>query len=279
MIAALAAGCAIACVLLALAMRATVARSARRYGRAVTALTEQRLADLFVFLDARRVLRVSLVGMLVLAALGLLTARPWLVLLALAVPMAPQACYRWLRHHRHRRIASQLPDAALALAAALRAGSGLPQALGVLASRQPHPIAQEFELLVRKQRVGVPLDQALAELAERVPGPEVALFVAAVRIARELGGSLAATLERLGEALRRKLALEARIRALTSQGKIQGVVVGLLPLFLLWVLTLLEPQAMRPLFTTAGGWAVLGVLAVLETVGFLLIRRIVRIEV
>lgn len=279
MIAVLASGCAVACMLVALAARATIARSARRYSRAVVSLTEQRLADLFVFLDARRVLRASLAAMLGVAALGTFTSRPWLILLALAVPLAPQAGYRWLRRRRHRRIAAQLPDASLALAAALRSGSSLPQALGTLATRQARPIAQEFDLLTRKQRLGVPLDQALAEFAERVPGPEAALFVAAVRIARELGGNLAETLERLGEALRRKLALEARIRALTSQGKIQGLVVGLLPLFLLWVLTLLEPEAMKPLFATPGGWAVLGVLAVLETVGFLLIRRIVRIEV
>lgn len=276
---AIAAGLTTSLLLLAAGMRPLIGRSARRYGRAVTDLAERRLADLFVFFEAQRILRLSL-GMMGLAVVfGVLSGRTALALLALSVPLVPQTVYRWLLAARRRRFAVQLPDALMALAAALRSGSSLPQALAGLAARQPRPLCQEFELVARKQRLGVPLDLALAELAQRIPGADVALFATAVRIARELGGNLAEALERLGETLRRKLAMEARIRALTSQGRIQGVIVGLLPAFLLWVLTALEPEAMRPLFTTRSGWAVLAVLIVLETLGFLLIRRIVRIEV
>ena len=105
------------------------------------------------------------------------------------------------------------------------------------------------------------------------------MFVTAVRIARELGGNLSESLERLADTLRRKLAMEDKILALTSQGKIQGWIVGLLPIFLAGVLYLMEPEAMTPLFTTTIGYVVLGAVAVLEFIGFIVIRKIVSIEV
>jgi tight adherence protein B len=272
---------AVSAVLFAFASVRMIGIAADRYGRSVAQIAERGFADVFVFLGARELLRFSLLAVLVVpAALFALTRSAGIVLLAaVVVPLGPQLAWRWLDRRRRRRFVSQLPDAIAALAGSLRAGASLAQALAGLAERQPRPLSQELALVARKQRMGMPLDRALAELVERMPGAELALFVACVRIARELGGNLAESLERLAATLRRKSAIEGKLRALTSQGKIQGVVVGLLPVFLVWVLTLLEPQAMRPLFTTPLGWGVLAVIALLEGAGFLLIRRIVRIEV
>jgi tight adherence protein B len=105
------------------------------------------------------------------------------------------------------------------------------------------------------------------------------LFVTCVRVARDLGGNLAEAVERLAASLRRKLVMEDRIDALTAQGRLQGWIVGLLPVFLAGVLAWLEPDAMRRLYTTPIGWSVLAVLAVLLGAGALLIRKIVRIDI
>ena len=105
------------------------------------------------------------------------------------------------------------------------------------------------------------------------------MLVAVLGIARDLGGGLAGALERLSVSMRRRLAMEDRIRALTSQGRLQGIVMGILPLGLGAVLTVMEPEQMRKLFTEPIGWLTLCGVALLEIGGFLLLRKIVRIEV
>jgi tight adherence protein B len=105
------------------------------------------------------------------------------------------------------------------------------------------------------------------------------MLIAVLGIARDLGGGLAAALDRLAASMRRRLAMEDRIRALTSQGRLQGMVMGVLPVVLGAVLTVLEPEQMRRLFTEPLGWLTLSVIALLEFGGFMLLRKIVRIEV
>ena len=134
-------------------------------------------------------------------------------------------------------------------------------------------------MVLREQRLGVALDEALENLNERVPLQSVTLTVSAMRIAAETGGQLAETLERASQTLRSKLAMEGKIRALTSQGKLQAIVVGALPLFLMYVLNKMEPEAMNLLFTTRMGYATLAVIALLEFFGVLIIRKIVDIDV
>ena len=114
---------------------------------------------------------------------------------------------------------------------------------------------------------------------DRVPLQSVTLTVAAMRIAGETGGHLAETLERASQTLRNKLAMEGKIRALTSQGKLQAWVVGALPLFLMYVLDKMEPEAMHLMFTTQVGWATLVVIGLFEFFGVLIIRKIVDIDV
>jgi tight adherence protein B len=103
--------------------------------------------------------------------------------------------------------------------------------------------------------------------------------VSALRVSRELGSGLAEALERLGDTLRRRHMIEDRLRALTAQGRIQGIVVSLLPIALLAVLAWLEPDATQQFFTTREGLAALGLILALEIVGWWLIRRIVNIDV
>jgi tight adherence protein B len=173
----------------------------------------------------------------------------------------------------------QLPDAIQALAALLRAGHSLGQAATTLAETQPRPLRDEWRLLLRRLRMGERADAAFESLAARIDAPEARLFATTVRIAVDLGGSLAEALENLAEATRRRLEMQARIGALTSQGRLQGVIVGALPLLLMAALTAMDRGAMALLWSRPAGWAALVVLACLEICGFVMIRRIVRIDV
>jgi tight adherence protein B len=172
-----------------------------------------------------------------------------------------------------------LAEAASAMASSLRSGLAFGQALEQVVKHQPAPISQEFALVLREQRLGVPIDKALQGFATRVDLPDARMLVTTLAIARELGGGLAEALERYARMVRRRLALENRIRALTAQGKLQGWIMGALPIGLAAVLWWLNPNEMNQLIESPAGWAVIAVLVVLEWVGFLLIRRIVQIRV
>lgn len=255
--------------------------AARRLHQAHELVVRRELADLFVFIEPGSLARTSAATMVVVLALAVLAGMPhWLwVSAGLTVLLVPGIVLRWLKASRHRRLVRQLPDAMVLLAAALRSGQGLVQAFGQLAEHQSPPISQEFQLLVRKHRLGMPFDRAMSELCERAPVSDYALFATAVRVAREMGGNLAETLERLAESQRRRLAMEDKIRSLTAQGKLQGWIVGLLPVLLLVVLLGMEPVTMRELFVRPMGWCALAVMLILELAGFFIIRRIVRIDV
>lgn len=271
----------VAAATLALAFVFAAGEFSRRRVVAATRLAGDELAALFVFVEPQRVARASAVLLLAAPVAVLALGGPaWLLLIALGIWLAtPALLLRWLRRRRRRRFEAQLPEAVLALASQLRAGLALGQALNVLAEHQPAPLGQELTLVLRRHRLGLTLDAALAELPARVRSRDAETFVAALRIARESGAGLADALQRLGDTLRRRRIIEDRIRALTAQGRIQGVVVSLLPAVLVLALLLLEPEATGRLFSTPAGWAALATVVALEIAGWLLIRRIVNIDV
>ncbi len=198
---------------------------------------------------------------------------------AIVLALTPRGVLRWLRKRRVEHIEQQLPDALQMLAGTARAGLSLPAAIRQVSAELAAPLQQELLLVQHEQRLGVSLDDALENLARRVPAQPVKLMVSAMRIANETGGGLAETLERTASTLRSQQAMELKILALTAQGKLQAWVVGLLPVFLLWVLNRMEPAAMSQLWTTPLGWGVLAAVLVMEFIGVLLIRRIVAIDI
>lgn len=123
------------------------------------------------------------------------------------------------------------------------------------------------------------MDDALDNLAERVRSEEMDLVVSAVLIAQDVGGNLAEILQGLSVTIRRKLTMEGKVAALTSQGVMQGFVVSALPFALLFALCFIEPEATRPIFQCLLGWIVLSMMAVLQVSGAVMIRKIVTIEI
>lgn len=198
--------------------------------------------------------------------------------LAATLTLLPRPVLRRLHERRVAKIEQQLPDALQLVAGGLRAGVSLNLALQQVVREGRPPLSEEVDLLLREHRLGIPMDQALDHLARRLPLQAITLVVAAMRIANETGGNLAEALERASTTVRRQLAAEGKIRALTAQGKLQAVVVGMLPVALLLVLGRMEADAMALMWETPMGWATLAVIALLEFFGILLIRRIVAID-
>ncbi|HEX6703996.1 MAG TPA: type II secretion system F family protein [Albitalea sp.] len=251
------------------------------YRRSFTDQARFRLRELFLFIEPRHLFMLNLGAMSGAAVLGWMAggSSAFGVAAAGLVATLPRAVLRFLRQRRLNALEQQLPDALLMLAGSMKAGASLSLAVHQLGSELRPPISQEIDLLQREQRLGASLDLALENLSKRVPLQSVMLSVSAIRIASETGGQLAETLERTAQTLRSKRALEQKILALTSQGKLQALVVGALPVFLVLVLTQMEPQAMGLMFTTRIGWATLACIVVLEVLGLVVIRNIVRIDV
>lgn len=239
------------------------------------------LRELFLFVNPARLYALNLaLTLLGAGAAWLLTGSVVLALAAsVMLVLSPSLVFRWLRARRIEQVEQQLPDALQMLAGTARAGLSLPAAIRQVSTELAPPLQQELLLVQHEQRLGVSLDDALENLARRIPAQPIKLMVSAMRIANETGGGLAETLERTAATLRNQHAMELKIRALTAQGKLQAWVVGLLPVFLLWVLAGMEPAAMSQLWTTQLGWSVLAAVIVMEFIGVLLIRRIVAIDI
>jgi tight adherence protein B len=252
----------------------------RRQGIAAAAAKSD-LEGMFIFTDANRLLAINVAVLIVLPVLAwVLTGN--LVLVAVFVVLAfvaPRHVVRHIARRRLLRFEQQLPDALMMMSGSLRAGASLTMALDGVATEAKPPISQEFELLQRELRLGVDFAVALEAMERRVPLQDLSLVTAGMALSREVGANLAETLEALAKTIRAKLQMEGKIRSLTAQGKMQGLVMSALPLLLIVVLNIMEPEAMAPLFNAWYGWATMGVIVCTVGVGYHFIRKITTIDV
>ncbi|WP_290659393.1 type II secretion system F family protein [Aquabacterium sp.] len=252
-----------------------------RYRAHFTAQVGFQAREFFLFLDPRRLFAANL-AIMALSGVIVYAITDSLVMVIPVIGFlvfAPRVLYAWMRNKRLLTFEEQLPDALMTLSGGMRAGIGLSAAMTQLVAEAQNPLAQEFSLMLREQRLGLTLEQSLNNLSRRVPTQTTVLVVSAMRIAVETGGGLAETLERTAQMIRNRLQMEGKIRALTSQGKMQAWVVGMLPIFLMFVLNKMEPEAMSELWHTPLGWGVLAVVAFLEVMGIYVVRKIVTIDV
>ena len=251
------------------------------YKETFTESTTTNMADMFMFVDATRLFYMNLIAMFVVPAfIWLLTGDMITTLVVFAMfALLPSIIYKRMRNKRLRKLEEQLPDGLLMLSGAMRAGASLNIALEGLVKEQPAPLSQEFELFMREQRIGVDFDVSLTNIEKRIPIQDFSMFVSALRINREIGGNLAEIIESLADTVRRKHQMEGKIESLTAQGKMQGIVMTGLPLLLAVILYFLEPEAMSKLWTDPIGWVVLGIIFVMEFMGYMMIRKITSIDV
>jgi tight adherence protein B len=198
--------------------------------------------------------------------------------LAAAMSSMPLLYIRFMRKRRLRAFALQLPFALDLMKSSLEAGHSLLRGLQVLVKEFNEPLRSEFRTVLEQARLGMPLPRALDELLKRVPEDDLRLLVVAVKIQNEVGSSLAQIIGRLSEIVRTRQRLAAQIRAMTSQSRMSGMVVGLLPVFVLLAFSLIQPSYAKVLFTDPMGTKVLKAAIGLDVVAFFSIRRILRVN-
>lgn len=253
---------------------------ARSYRKSFLARVGNGLKSSFIFLDPRLLFAANVIVLAVGGLLGLWLAGVFgLIVSIIFIAILPGIMLKVIRRRRIDRFIYQLPDCLGSMASSLRAGTHLMRAIEQMVIQQPAPVSQEFAVVLSEYRMGRGLDQALADMCRRIGSNEVELLTSAISISRAVGGNLADTVETLADTLREKGQMEGKIRALTAMGRMQGWVVGALPVLLLAVLYRKNPASIQPLFTEPLGWVTLAILGIMMTLAVFMICKIVNIDV
>jgi tight adherence protein B len=227
----------------------------------------------------RIVLFTFIVTFICIWLLSVITGSPLVALLGLGIPFA-------LRSYVHRRVAKkrllfseQLPDNLQVLASAMRAGHSFIGALSVVVDDAPEPSRSEFRRVIADEQLGVSLEDALHVVVERMDNRDLEQVALVAAVQRSSGGNTAEVLDRVVETIRERFELRRMVRTLTAQGRMSRWVVSALPLFLLLVISLINPGYMHALYGNGGGRIALVFAAVMVVAGSFVIKRIVNIKV
>ena len=185
----------------------------------------------------------------------------------------------WKKSRRMKKFSGQLPEGMELIARALRAGHSLAAGLHVVAEEMPQPIAKEFGRVYEEQNLGITLDDALKNLTERVPNLDLRFFVTSVAIQRQTGGDLAEILDRIGYVIRERYKILGQVKALTAEGRLSGIVLIALPIFLFLLMLWMKPDYIRMLWTEPMGIKMSIGAVVLMVIGAYSIKKIIDIKV
>jgi tight adherence protein B len=226
-------------------------------------------------------------GMIALSPFVGAFASPLVWLLGLVVGfLLPRMWLSRRKAQRLKALNSNLADTITLLANSLRAGSSFLQGLEMVVRETQPPVSTEFDRVIREVNLGLPMDQALLNMTRRVRSGDLDLMVTAITIHHQVGGNLAEILDTIAFTIRERVRIKGEIRTLTAQGRLSGYVVGFLPIALVGIISVISPNFMAPMFQKPPemlglpmGMVILAVGGISMAIGFILIRRIVNIEV
>ena len=218
----------------------------------------------------------STIGLMWLVALAL---PPFFVLVALVVPtLVARSIVKRKLAKRREKFADQLPDNLTVLASALRAGHSFPGAMGVLVGEADDPARSEFSRIQADERLGVPVEDALLTVARRMENGDLEQVALVAALQRQAGGNTAEVLDTVVASIRERYELRRMLNTLTAQGRASRWVLTAMPFGLAVFLTIINPDYMKPLYTTAAGQVILVVATLLVAAGFFVIGRIMNIK-
>jgi tight adherence protein B len=180
---------------------------------------------------------------------------------------------------RVKKFVLQMVDGLSLMSNGLRSGLNVPQAISIVQNELPNPISQEFGLILSQNKLGITLEEAMGNLSKRMPHDDIEMFTTSVNILKETGGNLAETFDTIAYTIRERIKIESKIAAMVSQGVLQGVIVVLMPFALGAILYQIDPERIRPMFTTVPGWVLLVLMMSLQFAGGWTIWKIVQIKV
>ncbi|MCK5688438.1 type II secretion system F family protein [Myxococcota bacterium] len=238
------------------------------------------LSEMFFFVGPGQLIVLTMALTAIAAVLALLVLGPVMSIVVLGLGiLSPTVLVNFYRHRRIKLFEEQLVDALVGMSSAFRAGMTLYQAMEEISKTSSPPLSQEFALTVREIRLGKSSDEAFDNLAERVGSDDLNLVVISINTARSVGGNMAEMLDQLSGTIRERFRIEGRIEAFTAQGKLQGIIIGAMPVLVWLAFDALRPDLTRPMMEHWWGYATVTLVVVMELLGAFFIRRIISIKV
>lgn len=201
------------------------------------------------------------------------------ILVAIVVVVAEWVYVLLKTSRREAAFTNQLGDCLMMVANAMRAGFSFLQAMDLVAKEMEPPISDEFKHVMRDISLGTSVERALDDMDKRVGSPDFSLVVTAVLIQQQVGGDLAHILDTISDTIQDRIRMRREVHTLTSQGRISGYVLGVLPFALGAFISITNPGYIEPLFTERLGQIAIGIAVVMVIIGFIIIQRIVNIEI
>jgi len=180
---------------------------------------------------------------------------------------------------RRKAFNDQLGDTITLIANALRTGYSFMQSIEMVSREMPKPISEEFARVLKEMNLGVTTEETLNNMTQRVKSEDLDLVITAVLIQRQVGGNLAVVLDSIASTIRERIKIKGHIKTLTAQGKISGILVGMLPIVVGGAIYLLNPEYMKVLFVDPLGKAMLVAGLVSQFIGMMVIRKIIDIDI
>jgi tight adherence protein B len=193
--------------------------------------------------------------------------------------LVPPAVVNFLGSRRQKAFVGQLPDTLQLLAGTLRAGYSLMQGVEAVSQEVSEPMGHELRRVVTESRLGRPLEESLQASADRMQSADFQWAVMAIGIQREVGGNLAELLLTVGDTMTQRERLRRDVSALTAEGKISAIVLGLLPVGLGLAMWLMNPDYIAVLFDTTLGNILLGGAILLAGIGFYWMKKVIEIDI
>ncbi|GAA0558394.1 hypothetical protein GCM10010172_46800 [Paractinoplanes ferrugineus] len=191
----------------------------------------------------------------------------------------PPAILRTIVRRRRQRFADELPNMLQLVLSSLRSGFTLQQSVDAAVRDDEGPVAEEFSRALSESRISGEFENALQRVGERTGSGEMRWLVMALRLQREVGGSLADVMQTTADTMRDRAYLQRQVRTLSAEGRMSAYVLMALPVFTALTLTVMRPDYIRPLYTEPLGLLMLLFALLLMTVGIIWLRTAVKIEV
>lgn len=185
----------------------------------------------------------------------------------------------FLKSMRISKFVNQLGEFLVLIVNSLRAGQTFMQGCQVAVQEAPNPVAKEFRQVIKEVNLGMPEREAMENLLKRVPCEDVNIVVSAYLIQRKVGGNLAEILQTTADTIRERIKLQGKVDTLTTQGKLSGVIVGILPFLIAAGISSINPAYMSPMFGHWIGWCIIGGALTLQVIGCVAIMMIVSIDI
>lgn len=180
---------------------------------------------------------------------------------------------------RLKNLQDQLEVVFRTIAAAVRIGVSLRQALVLVADELPNPARREFRRVIGRCNVGIPLVDAIDEMARTTRGSEVLMFARVIRVQQQTGGDLAEVLESLGTTIRDRRRVRRKMSALTAQGRFGAIIIGGLPILIGGFVIGTQKDMAHALLHTTPGWEMLGGVAALEAMAIFTLSKILQLDI